>query len=134
MRLDHPVIVFDGYCALCSGFVNALLRLDRRRRFYFAALQSPAGQELLHAAGLPPHHSEWIMLIQKGRSYGRSAAVLRIARGLGLPWSLLYGFWLIPRPLRDAAYGVIARNRYRWFGKRETCRVATDKERERFLE
>ena len=107
---------------------------DPRGRFRFAALQSTAGRRLLAQAGRAEHDLDGVVLIAGDRVFDRSTAALRIARGLGGAWPLLAIFLAVPRPLRDAVYDWIARNRYRWFGREESCRVPTPELRARFLD
>jgi predicted DCC family thiol-disulfide oxidoreductase YuxK len=94
-------------------------------------LQSDVARDLLR--GAPADLPDSIVLVEGKAVWVRSTAALRVARGIGLPWSLAYAFILVPRPLRDAVYDWIARHRYRWFGRRDTCRVPTPEERARFL-
>lgn len=128
-----PVVVFDGVCNLCNRAVQFVLDHDRQRRILLCASQSEAGARLLagRTGGASP--GDTIFFVEEGRLHDRSTAALRIARALGLPWSLLYAFILVPRPLRDWVYGIVAKNRYRWFGRRESCRVPRPGELERFL-
>ena len=130
-------ILFDGVCNLCNGFVQFVIRHDPAGRFRFAALQSPAGQALLAAHGsLPPAalaSPESVVLVQGGHLYSHSTAVLRIAGQLGGPWRLAAAGWLLPRPWRDALYRWVARHRYRWFGRQESCMLPTPALRNRFL-
>ncbi|MGI4873658.1 MAG: thiol-disulfide oxidoreductase DCC family protein [Janthinobacterium lividum] len=128
------VILFDGVCNLCNGFVQLVIRHDARARFRFAALQSPAGAALLAAHG-QAHFTdpESVVLVEHGQVYSHSTAVLRIAGQLGGFWPLLRVGWLLPRLWRDALYRYIARHRYRWFGRQESCLLPTPELRERFL-
>jgi predicted DCC family thiol-disulfide oxidoreductase YuxK len=127
------VILFDGVCNLCSGFVQFVIARDRARRFRFASLQSDAGRRCLEACGVAGRLPDSIVLIEDGAVFTRSAAALRIARRLGLPWSIAAAFVVVPPPVRDFVYDLVARNRYRWFGKRDVCLVPTPELRERFL-
>lgn len=129
-----PLILFDGTCNLCNGAVQFVLKRDPRGRFRFAALGSAAGRAALAATGVAGPLPDSIVLVADGRVRTRSAAALAIARGLRLPWPLLSVFWLVPYPLRDLVYDWIARNRYRWFGKRDECWVPTPALRARFLD
>ena len=126
----EPVILFDGVCNLCNGFVQFVLKRDQRGRFRFASLQSDAARRLLGGDG----PRETIVLVEAGKTYVKSAAALRIVRGLRFPWPLLAALAMIPRPLRDPLYDWVARNRYRWFGKRDACMLPTPQTRGRFLE
>ncbi len=128
------VVLFDGVCKLCNGWAKFLIRHDRQRAFRLASVQSPQGQVLLQWFGLPTDEYETLVLIRQGRAYVRSAAIIRILWSLGLPWKLGAVAWLIPRPVRDWLYGRIARNRYRLFGKYDTCLLLTPDHRSRFLD
>lgn len=128
------MVLFDGFCNLCNGVVDFILRHDRRGQFYFASLQSKAGREVLQACGLPADYLEAVVLVTGGRCYLGADAALRILRGLGFPWSLLGVLRMTPSPLRQAIYGWIARRRLGWFGRRETCRVPSEAEKSRFLD
>lgn len=130
------VILFDGVCNLCNGFVQFVIRHDAAGRFRFAALQSAAGQALLAAAGYSPPGPagpESVVLLAGGRLYSHSAAVLRIAGLLGGFWRVAAVGWLLPRPWRDGLYRFVARHRYRWFGRQESCWLPTPALRARFL-
>ena len=126
-------MLFDGVCNLCNGAVDFILRHDRHSRFVFASLQSEAGQELLNLYQLPTDHYDSMVLLKDGKLYQRSSAALEIARDLPGAWQLLTTFKVVPVPVRDAVYNFIARNRYRFFGKNETCRLPSPAERARFL-
>ncbi len=130
------VVLFDGVCNFCNGAVNFIIDRDPRAQFRFAALQSDIAAELLKQRGLVPDSSEssgTILLVEGDRVYHHSTAGLRIARRLRFPWMLSYAFIAVPRPLRDLVYRFIARNRYRWFGKSDACRLPTPELRGRFL-
>lgn len=129
------VVLFDGVCNLCNGSVQFILDRDPAGRFRFASLQSEAGQNLLRDHGRPPQTDapDSVILVEGASLWERSDAALRIATGLGFPWRLLAVFRVVPRPLRDAVYRWIARNRYRWFGRTETCRLPSPALRARFL-
>ncbi len=128
------LILFDGVCNLCNGFVQFVIRHDPAGRFRFAALQSEAGRQVLaahgHVGATPP---ETVLLLKNGRLYSHSTAVLHIERGLGWPWRALAIGLLLPASLRDAAYRFVARNRYRWFGRQESCWLPTPELQARFL-
>ncbi|HEX8235046.1 MAG TPA: thiol-disulfide oxidoreductase DCC family protein [Abditibacteriaceae bacterium] len=130
----QSVILFDGDCGLCNGVVNFVLRHDERGRFRFAPLQSPAGQRLLQSHGLPPEGVNSFLLLEHGKLFSRSTAALRLARRLGGVWALFYCLMLVPRPLRDAVYGLIARYRYRVFGHSDACMIPTSEQKRRFVE
>jgi predicted DCC family thiol-disulfide oxidoreductase YuxK len=126
--------LFDGICHLCNGFVDFVIARDPAAHFRFASLQSDAARRVLSDVNAEHPLPDSFVLVEDGRLFMRSDAALRIARRLGVPWSLAYGLTVLPRPLRDWAYDIVARNRYHWFGKRETCRVPTPGLRRRFLE
>ncbi|GAA3917420.1 thiol-disulfide oxidoreductase DCC family protein [Hymenobacter algoricola] len=128
-------ILFDGVCNLCNGFVQFVIRHDAAGRFRFASLQSASGQALLAAHGitLPATGPETVLLVEGGQVYTHSTAVLRIARGLGGAWRLLYAGRLLPRAFRDALYRFVARHRYQWFGRQDACTLPTPELQQRFL-
>ena len=126
------VILFDGVCNLCNGFVQFVIARDPGRRFRFASLQSDAARRCLERAD-PAADADSIVLLEEGRLFTRSTAALRIARRLRFPWSLAFALIVVPRPVRDWIYNCVARNRYRWFGRRETCAIPTPELEERFL-
>lgn len=128
------VVLFDGLCNLCNASVQFIIRRDPAARFRFASLQSPVAAEVLRSASARGPLPDSIVLVEGGRVTTQSTAALRIARRLRFPWPLLYTLILVPRPIRDAAYAWIARNRYRWFGKRDQCLLPTPELRARFLE
>jgi predicted DCC family thiol-disulfide oxidoreductase YuxK len=127
------VILFDGVCNLCNGLVQFVIARDRHGRFTFASLQSGAAARLLSGRGSLESLPDSLVLLEGDRLYTRSAAALRVARGLGFPWQLAYAFVVVPRPVRDAIYDWVARNRYRWFGKQAVCMVPTPDLRRRFV-
>jgi predicted DCC family thiol-disulfide oxidoreductase YuxK len=133
METANPIVLFDGVCNLCNGSVQLILLHDPAGRFRFASLQSPVGQELQTRLGIDPKALDSILVVEGEHWYRESDAALRIARGMSGPWKMLWALRVIPRPLRDGLYRLIARNRYRWFGKQETCWLPTPELRERFL-
>lgn len=128
------IVFFDGVCNLCNNSVDFILKRDPHGKFKFASLQSEAAAELLEQHGVDKDIMHTIVLLKNDKVYFRSNAILEIARDLRNPWPLLYIFKLVPGFIRDVVYKFISNNRYRWFGKRDTCRVPTDEERDRFLE
>lgn len=127
----NPIIFFDGICTLCDFAVTFVIDHDPARRFRFAALQSAAGQALMadHPDLL---RQDTIVLLEAGQVYTRSEAALRIARHLR-GWRWMWAFRAVPRVLRDGVYKLVARNRYQWFGKRDSCRIPTPELRSLFL-
>ncbi len=129
----HAFVLFDGVCNLCNGSVNFIIDRDPDGYFRFASLQSEEAEAILRRAGATGAPLESIVLVERDRIYRRSDAVLRIARRLKGAWPALAVFSVVPRPIRDWIYDWIARNRYRWFGKRDSCRIPTPELRSRFL-
>lgn len=128
------IIVFDAKCLLCSAWVQFLLKHDRREVFQFASMQSQAGAELLRKAGLQVDRLETLLLVDGDRSYQHTGAILRVLHQLGWPFKLTAIAWLVPAFIRDVIYRWIARNRYRFFGRTETCFLPTADQRQRFIE
>ncbi|MGH8078216.1 MAG: thiol-disulfide oxidoreductase DCC family protein [Lysobacter sp.] len=127
------VVVFDGVCALCNGWVRFLLRHDHARRYRFAAMQSTSGGELLAAHGLDPDDPTSFLLVEGNRAFVDTDAIRRVLAGLGGAWRIAHVIVLVPRALRDPLYRHVARNRYRWFGRRDACLLPTPDQRARFL-
>ncbi|MEN5072029.1 thiol-disulfide oxidoreductase DCC family protein [Stenotrophomonas sp. TWI1183] len=130
----EAVIVFDGVCALCSRWVRFLLRFDTRGRYRFAAMQGAQGRALLQAHGLAPEDPTSFLLLDAGRAWTGTDAIIRVLTGLGGAWRLLGVLRGLPRRLRDPAYRALARNRYRWFGRHDTCFLPTPEQAVRFLD
>jgi predicted DCC family thiol-disulfide oxidoreductase YuxK len=130
--IAKPVIFFDDVCIMCNTFVNLLLKVDRRQQFFFAPLRGETASKLLPP--LPEDPGKWSMVyVDEARIHDESDASLEVYRRLGGAWWLLSLARFIPRSIRNPVYRVIARNRYRWFGKRETCRLPSAEEKARFL-
>ncbi|MGJ7033526.1 thiol-disulfide oxidoreductase DCC family protein [Niabella hirudinis] len=129
---NGPVILFDGFCNLCNGSVQFIIKHDKRNRFRFASLQSAAGAQLLRQYALP-QTCRSVVLIENGKAFLRSAAALRIVRKLKAPWPLLYLFIIIPPFIRNGIYNWVARNRYRWFGRASQCMRPTPELQEKFI-
>lgn len=127
------VLLFDGYCNLCSALVDFALKRDRRRRILFGALQDRAAKQHLGRCRLPLDYSPSVVLVEPDRCRLKSDAVLGMLRLLGPPWSLLYPLILIPRFIRDPLYDTVARLRHRLFGRRGSLRAPGPGERERFI-
>ena len=131
---DRPVLFFDGVCDLCNKWVQFIIKQDKRKFFLFAPLQSPQGGEALRAVtdsnGMAP---DSIILYYKGQYYIKSTAALRILNLLGGLWPMAMAGMAVPRFLRNIVYDLIARNRYKWFGKRDTCMIPTPELRSRFI-
>ena len=128
------IVVFDRQCLLCNGWVRFLLRHDRRGVFRFASIQGATGAALLAQAGLQVNGLQTLLLIDGGRSWQHTAAILRILHALGWPWRLAWVAWLVPSPLRDALYRWLARNRYWIFGRSDACLSPSRDYATRFLD
>ena len=131
---QQPIILFDGLCNLCDAAVQFVIRQDKKGVFKFASLQSNAGQEILKSNGLSATQLNSFILLHDDVLFMKSSAALKAAQILGWPWKFFYGFMVVPRFIRDAVYDFIARNRYRWFGKKDACMIPTKELRQRFLE
>jgi predicted DCC family thiol-disulfide oxidoreductase YuxK len=129
----HAVVLFDGVCNLCNAFVRFVIPRDPRGYFRFAALQSDAANRLMAEAAWASGEADTVILIENRRAFIRSAAALRIARRLRFPWPLVCALVVVPRPLRDWVYDLVARNRLRWFGRRDVCMVPGPETAGRFL-
>ena len=115
------LVVFDGVCNLCSATVRTIAAADRERIIRFTPVQSPYGRKLCARAGVDPDTPSTFLFFDQGRAHKSSDAALALAARLPAPWPALRALAVVPRPLRDAAYGVVARNRYRLFGRRRAC-------------
>ena len=132
--MSHPILFFDGVCNLCNGAVQVYLTRDKDAKLRFASLQSDLARELLPRAGVDPDEMSSLVLLEDGKAYLRSTGALRAG-------SYLSGFWgplskallIFPAGLRDVVYRIIARNRYRWFGKRESCMLSRPEWKDRFV-
>ncbi|MCF6410166.1 thiol-disulfide oxidoreductase DCC family protein [Pseudalkalibacillus salsuginis] len=127
------ILLFDGECNLCNGIVQFVIKRDPNTKFQFAALQSETGQKLLKEYDLPNQFDSFIM-IEGGKAYQKSSAALRVVSHLNGGWRLFTVFKIIPTPIRDVIYNFIARNRYKWFGKRDSCMIPTPDIKSRFLD
>jgi predicted DCC family thiol-disulfide oxidoreductase YuxK len=133
-RVVQPIVLFDGVCKFCNSSINFLIDRDASARLRFAALQSATGQSLLRKFGLRTTRFDTLVLVEGEQCHVRSTAAIRIAAYLGSWWRLTACALFIPAFLRDFAYNVLARNRYRWFGTLDACRVPTPDIRQRFLD
>ena len=128
------IVVFDGQCLLCNGWVRFLLRHDQRGVFRFAAIQGRTGQALLQQAGLQLEGLQTLLLVDGVKSWQHTAAIMRILHHLGWPWCAAWLGWLVPAVLRDALYRWVARHRYRIFGWSDRCMVPPPDVAARFLD
>ncbi len=131
--LPEKIILFDGVCDLCNGFVQFVIQRDPEGKFKFGALQSPEAQELLKDVDLDPADLDTVVYIRGGRIYTRSGAALRILSDLGGIWSFFALKLVIPPAVRDLVYRLIAKRRYALFGKKDQCMIPTPELQERFI-
>lgn len=133
MQSQNPIILFDGVCNLCNNSVQFVIKHDEQGKFKFAALQSETGQALLKQYGLPQTGVDSFVLVQNEKVYLKSTAALYVAKQLDGPVKLLIGFIIVPAFIRNAVYNLIAKNRYKWFGKKDHCMIPTPALKARFL-
>lgn len=132
-RLDFDMIIlFDGVCNFCDKSVQFIIKRDPMARFKFASLQSDAGKDLLKLFNVPKDINS-IVLIKNNKAYFKSSAVLNVCKNLKRGWKFLYLLMIVPRPFRDFLYEIMAKNRYKWFGKTESCMIPSPDIRKRFL-
>ena len=129
----HKIILFDGVCNFCNYWVNLIIDQDKNDSFRFAALQSEAGQNLLHKFSLSTTDFDTFIYIEGEKYYSKSTAAFRIAKHLKFPYKVLYYLIFTPKFIRDYIYTLIAKNRYKFFGKRDACRIPTEEEKRKFL-
>jgi predicted DCC family thiol-disulfide oxidoreductase YuxK len=135
MSDEGPILVFDGVCVLCNRSVQFVLRHDRKRRFRFATVQSESGARLMRRFYIDPRQPASVLLVDGDLAFVESAAAIRVLRSFGGFWALAAAaLWLIPRPIRNAAYRFVAARRYRWFGQRDICYLPDPQNAGRFLE
>jgi predicted DCC family thiol-disulfide oxidoreductase YuxK len=130
---DKPIILFDGVCNLCNKSVQFILKRDKDQKFLFASLQSLYGQKLLQKFNLPADNFNSFILYQDEKIYSCSTGALKMFSQLN-GWRWMKIFWVVPKFIRDAVYNLIAKNRYKWFGKKEECWLPTPELKARFLE
>ncbi|MFC2101719.1 thiol-disulfide oxidoreductase DCC family protein [Bacteroidota bacterium] len=131
--IPDRLIIFDGVCNLCNGTVQFIIKRDREKRFRFVPLQSLMGEEILSGLGLSATDLSTVVYVRNGIPYVKSTAVLRILKDLGWRWNLIYGLIVIPKCIRNGIYDIVARKRYRWFGRQESCMVPSEEILDRFL-
>ena len=132
-EIEHKIILFDGICNLCNSSVKTIIKHDKNDTFRFAALQSELGLALITEHAIDTSQADSIILIDGGKLFMKSTAALIIAKDLSGAYPILYGFMIVPRFIRNWLYDLIARNRYKWFGKKDSCMVPTPKLKKKFL-
>lgn len=131
---DSSLVIYDGVCHLCNGFVRFIIKRDHKKRFQFGYLQSPANQSRLKSFPQIANELDSVVLLEEGRAFTRSTAALRIVKHLGGGWPLFYAFIVVPSFLRDAVYNLISRYRYRLFGKSDRCILPSPEHQDRFMD
>ncbi len=130
---NHKIILFDGVCNLCNSSINFVIKHDKKNVFKFAALQSEVGLELISKFKIDTSKLDSIILIDGDKYYEKSSAALHIAKNLSGAYPLLFGFMIVPKFLRNAVYDYVALNRYKWFGKKDSCMIPTPELKSKFL-
>lgn len=133
MNKGKHIVLFDGVCNFCNASVNFVIDRDKAGKLAFASLQSDIGRNLLKENNYWDTQLTSVLFIKNGKVYEKSDAALEIARELSGAWSMLYAFKIVPRPLRNLVYDWIARNRYKWFGQQDSCRIPTPELKARFI-
>jgi predicted DCC family thiol-disulfide oxidoreductase YuxK len=133
MSMAEQIILFDGVCNLCNGLVRFIIRQDKAARFKFASLQSASGQQLLQKFELPARQLISFVYIRGDRCYLKSDAALEVLRDLGNGWKLFYAFKIFPKVFRDFMYNIVARSRYKIFGRTDSCPLPAPELSERFI-
>lgn len=133
MKESHKIILFDGVCNLCNGAINFVIKRDKKNVFKFATLQSEIGKELLNKYKVDTSKIDSIVLINEDKCYKKSSAALHIAKDLSGGYPLLYGLLIIPPFIRNRVYDYVAKNRYKWFGKKESCMIPTPELKNKFI-
>ena len=128
------IVLFDGVCNLCNGFVQFIIQRDPQGYFSFCSMQSELGKQLMLQHDIDPNAMDTFVLLHNGKVFTKSDAALRVAMKLSGPWSLLDLFLIVPKPLRNWCYDLIAQNRYKWFGQSESCMLPTRDLTRRFLD
>ena len=130
----NKIVLFDGVCNLCNRSVQFIIKHDKKKQFRFASLQGRYGQEFLKKYDLPADNFNSFILLEDDKAYTRSTGALRMLKHLGGGWRLFYGFIILPKFIRDSVYNWVARNRYKWFGKRDECMIPTPELKTRFFD
>ncbi len=132
-EIKQPLILFDGYCNLCSSSVQFIIKRDKKNQYFFTSLQSDVGKKIIEHFKIDSSKSESVLLVQQNKIYIQSTAALKITKNLSGFWPLLYFFIIIPTFLRNLVYQFIARNRFKWYGKKESCWIPNKELSNRFI-
>lgn len=133
MEQQHAIVLFDGVCNFCNDRINFIIRHDKKDYFRFAALQSEIGKTILSENNIALPHLDTFILVEQGKTYDRTSAALRIAKHLNGLIPIFFAFIIVPPFIRDIVYKVIAKNRYKWWGKKESCMIPNAEVRKKFL-
>ena len=131
---NNPIVFFDGVCNLCNSAVNFIIKRNKKENLKFSSLQSRFTEKKLQNFDLLHIHPDSFLFLENGKLYDQSSAALKTLKHLKFPWPLFSIFLIIPKPIRNFVYRIIARNRYKCFGKRESCMVPDERIRVRFLD
>ena len=134
MNSDNPLVLFDGICNFCNYWVNFAIKRDKKNRLKFTPIQGETAKKILPQYSISTNSLSSVIFIDKGKAYTQSSAALKICRYLNGGWKLFYGLNIIPKPIRDFVYNIIARNRYKWFGKKDSCMIPSPEIKSRFLD
>jgi len=130
---EHPILLFDGVCNICNGFVQFVIKRDPESQFRFAALQSDTGKEILQHFNLSTEDLSTAILIENKKIYTQSSVGLRMIKKMDVWFSFLSFLIILPKSFRDFIYRILARNRYKWFGQKDNCMIPTPELQSRFL-
>ncbi len=130
---NKKIILFDGVCNLCNASIDFLMKVDKKQTLYFSSLQSEFGQEILKKNNFSTEKFDSFLILDQGKLYHKSTAAIKTLSSLTGIWKLAKLFFIVPKPIRDYIYSLVANNRYRLFGKKDTCRLPTAEEKRRFI-
>ena len=134
IRKTHSILMFDGLCNLCNSSVQFVIKRDLKKKIVFSSLQSEIAQDFLSTQNDSLKNCDSVILIDKNNIYTKSSAAIKVSQSLKGLWFMMSIFIILPKPIRDYVYDVIASRRYRWFGKRTNCYIPTKEEQELFLD
>lgn len=131
--MEGNIIIFDGICNLCNASINFLIKIDKNNVFKFVAMQSESGEQLLKKYGFSTTEIDSFLLISNKNLLTKSDAIVRISAQLPFPWNLFFVLKILPKGMRDYLYSLVAKNRYKWFGKKNQCLIPTPELNHKFL-
>ena len=133
MQLPRHLVLFDGVCNLCTSSVQFIIQHDKNEEIYFASIQSDSGRQIYSSLGLDANAPDTMVFYSENKIFTESDAAIQVAVRFGGLWCMARALRIIPRTFRDGCYRTVARNRYRWFGARDTCMIPTKSVSKRFL-